>query len=458
MMNVFLILISFNLLLPTTSAATTQLPPPPAPPQLFPRALSFPRQYLENAHLTKLRSIIQESLSLEDAVVALLEKYTKGAERVVKSAQKLQQQDNIPASCKQRVLKHLNNRLELQTDKSDAAVAIIHNTFSGSTSPTAEALQHLNSFAATISTHADAIETCLDRCDAATATLFGGAGSSGGAVAKIGAKINCQLETNKLRVQMQKSTARTRRAILASTSSLSEVNGEIGGSLTGSSAKNARDAEQKRNNDLTDYLTVRTQHDAYAKELTVLLKQRTEILEGSRLARDTSQAAIRQLRTTCEMVKKKRIALLNATNQTSTKFLTTLHDQLKVYEEIVKKEKGKNDAEEEYTMSLSAQVDATAARCMKSMETLTSRIVTQKRIERRPVGKVLQFCFLFLGFFSSHFFIGASVSTGDDAAAIASVMRGKTTKKDGPDSNDVNEQGAKWAQHVYSTERIRKWF
>jgi len=163
--------------------------------------------------------------------------------------------------------------------------------------------------------------------------------------------------------------------------------------------------------------------------LSDVLKSRAEVLAGAALARATTVKAIATLRTTCDKVKAKRVALLNATNQTSMKFLHTLHDQLQVYEDVVHEARGKNDMEEKYAMSLAAKVDEAAAKCMTSMESITSRIVTQKKAERRPIG--------------------------DDVLAVGSIMNGKATKADGVGAKDVNEQGAAWAQQVYSTERQR---
>jgi hypothetical protein len=396
-----------------------------------PPALAGPAAYLETTHLTTLHTVVSDALDLEDAVIALLEKYTLGAERVVRSAHKLQQQQALAPSCKLRVLKHLNNRLNLQQDQSSSAVGTIEASMSSS-SPTAMVVQHMKAFAATISSHAEEIDSCLDRCDADTLTLFGKSSSGGGIGAGPGAPgagVDCPLESKKLRQDMKKTTDRIRRSIERTAAKLTGTNMDIGSTLSGGDLAQDRKDSVKRGNDLSEYLHVKQQHEDLSNELSAVLKSRAEVLAGAALARATTAKAIATLRTTCDMVKAKRVALLNATNQTSMKFLHTLHDQLQVYEDVVHEARGKNDIEEKYAMSLAAKVDEAAAKCMASMESITSRIVTQKKAERRPIG--------------------------DDVLAVGSIMNGKATKADGVDAKDVNEQGAAWAQQVYSTERQR---
>jgi hypothetical protein len=396
-----------------------------------PPALAGPAAYLETTHLTTLHTVVSDALDLEDAVIALLEKYTLGAERVVRSAHKLQQQQALAPSCKLRVLKHLNNRLNLQQDQSSSAVGTIEASMSSS-SPTAMVVQHMKAFAATISSHAEEIDSCLDRCDADTLTLFGKSSSGGGIGAGPGAPgagVDCPLESKKLRQDMKKTTDRIRRSIERTAAKLTGTNMDIGSTLSGGDLAQDRKDSVKRGNDLSEYLHVKQQHEDLSNELSQVLKSRAEVLAGAALARATTAKAIATLRTTCDMVKAKRVALLNATNQTSMKFLHTLHDQLQVYEDVVHEARDKNDIEEKYAMSLAAKVDEAAAKCMASMESITSRIVTQKKAERRPIG--------------------------DDVLAVGSIMNGKATKADGVDAKDVNEQGAAWAQQVYSTERQR---
>jgi hypothetical protein len=396
-----------------------------------PPALAGPAAYLETTHLTTLHTVVSDALDLEDAVIALLEKYTLGAERVVRSAHKLQQQQALAPSCKLRVLKHLNNRLNLQQDQSSSAVGTIEASMSSS-SPTAMVVQHMKAFAATISSHAEEIDSCLDRCDADTLTLFGKSSSGGGIGAGPGAPgagVDCPLESKKLRQDMKKTTDRIRRSIERTAAKLTGTNMDIGSTLSGGDLAQDRKDSVKRGNDLSEYLHVKQQHEDLSNELSAVLKSRAEVLAGAALARATTAKAIATLRTTCDMVKAKRVALLNATNQTSMKFLHTLHDQLQVYEDVVHEARDKNDIEEKYAMSLAAKVDEAAAKCMASMESITSRIVTQKKAERRPIG--------------------------DDVLAVGSIMNGKATKADGVDAKDVNEQGAAWAQQVYSTERQR---
>ena len=390
-----------------------------------PPALAGPAAYLETTHLTTLHTVVSDALNLEDAVVALLEKYTLGAERVVRSAHKLQQQQALAPSCKLRVLKHLNNRLDLQQDQSSSAVG----TIDGRKGTIEASIQHMKAFAATISSHAEEINSCLDRCDADTLTLFGKSSSGGGIGAGPGAGVDCPLESKKLRQDMKKTTDRIRRSIERTAAKLTGTNVDIGSTLSGGDLDQDRKDSVKRGYDLSEYLHVKQQHEDLSNELSAVLKSRAEVLAGAALARATTAKAIATLRTTCDKVKAKRVALLNATNQTSMKFLHTLHDQLQVYEDVVHEARGKNDMEEKYAMSLAAKVDEAAAKCMTSMESITSRIVTQKTAERRPIG--------------------------DDVLAVGSIMNGKATKADGVGAKDVNEQGAAWAQQVYSTERQR---
>ena len=418
MMSTLLHAFLYALTLAATATAKASHPP----------ALAGPAAYLETTHLTTLHTVVSDALDLEDAVIALLEKYTLGAERVVRSAHKLQQQQALAPSCKLRVLKHLNNRLDLQQDQSSSAVGTIEASMSSSSS-TAMVVQHMKAFAATISSHAEEINSCLDRCDADTLTLFGKSSSGGGIGAGPGAGVDCPLESKKLRQDMKKTTDRIRRSIERTAAKLTGTNVDIGSTLSGGDLDQDRKDSVKRGNDLSEYLHVKQQHEDLSNELSDVLKSRAEVLAGAALARATTVKAIATLRTTCDKVKAKRVALLNATNQTSMKFLHTLHDQLQVYEDVVHEARGKNDMEEKYAMSLAAKVDEAAAKCMTSMESITSRIVTQKKAERRPIG--------------------------DDVLAVGSIMNGKATKADGVGAKDVNEQGAAWAQQVYSTERQR---
>ena len=401
------------------------------PPQ-YPQALAGPKQYLESEHLQQLQDIIDNALNLEDSVVALLEKYTIGAERIVRSANTLSQQQKLTPSCKLRVLKHLDNRLNLQNEQSSSAVSVIDNIIKKE-GPTAKALIHLKTFSNTISSHVDEIETCLDRCDAATISSFGArGGNGGGAVAKGSIQLDCEEETKKLHNDMKKTSERIKRNILRSTSSLSESNADLSSSLSGNNLEKEREETERRNNDLMAYTETKEKHEALSKELIDVLHSRTEILESTQLARNASTIAIQKLRTTCDEIKRKRVKLLNESNTTSNVFLSKLNHQKDVYKNIVNELKNKNNIEEKYALSLSAEVDLIASKCMKSMETVTSRIVMQKRVEHRPAD--------------------------DDSIAIGSIMSGKATKKDenGVDKSiDVNEIGSEWSKNVYSTERQR---
>ena len=223
--------------------------------QAYPATLSAPQEYL-HSHNAELQAVVHDALALEEAVLNLLEKYTLGAERIIQTATKLQNADLTP-NCKARVLTHLNNRLTSQTERSEMSLESIKQVTSPNQA-TAKALQQLDILSAQATTHADAIETCIDNCDPATAAAFGkAAGQGGGAVVISAAKINCKVEVQKLRQEMDKSTARTRRAIEKTTDALSEANSNIGTKMTGIENEKERDAESKRNNDLNEYMLVK---------------------------------------------------------------------------------------------------------------------------------------------------------------------------------------------------------
>ena len=115
-----------------------------------------------------------------------------------------------------------------------------------------------------------------------------------------------------------------------------------------------------------------------SKDLETLLHDRSTVLEGARLARETSTAAISQLRKQCDVEMKRRKKLLNRTNATSIQFLSVLDRKTKALREVLAKEVAENDMEAQHAASLSAQVDAAAMDCTRAMERLTSRVVKNK--------------------------------------------------------------------------------
>ena len=115
-----------------------------------------------------------------------------------------------------------------------------------------------------------------------------------------------------------------------------------------------------------------------SKDLETLLHDRSTVLEGARLARETSTAAISQLRKQCDVEMKRRKKLLNRTNATSMQFLSVLDRKTKALREVLAKEVAENDMEAQHAASLSAQVDAAAMDCTRAMERLTSRVVKNK--------------------------------------------------------------------------------
>ena len=112
--------------------------------------------------------------------------------------------------------------------------------------------------------------------------------------------------------------------------------------------------------------------------METLLHDRSTVLEGARLARETSTAAISQLRQQCDVEMKRRKKLLNRTNTTSMQFLSVLDRKTKALREVLAKEVAENDMEAQHAASLSAQVDAAAMDCTRAMERLTSRVVKNK--------------------------------------------------------------------------------
>ena len=115
-----------------------------------------------------------------------------------------------------------------------------------------------------------------------------------------------------------------------------------------------------------------------SKDLETLLHDRSTVLEGDRLARETSTVAISQLRQQCDVEMKRRKKLLNRTNATSMQFLSVLDRKTKALREVLAKEVAENDMEAQHAASLSAQVDAAAMDCTRAMERLTSRVVKNK--------------------------------------------------------------------------------
>ena len=115
-----------------------------------------------------------------------------------------------------------------------------------------------------------------------------------------------------------------------------------------------------------------------SKDLETLLHDRSTVLEGARLARETSTAAISQLRKQCDVEMKRRKKLLNRTNATSMQVLSVLDRKTKALREVLAKEVAENDMEAQHAASLSAQVDVAAMDCTRAMERLTSRVVKNK--------------------------------------------------------------------------------
>ena len=108
------------------------------------------------------------------------------------------------------------------------------------------------------------------------------------------------------------------------------------------------------------------------------MHDRSTVLEGARLARETSTVAISQLRKQCDVEMKRRKKLLNRTNATTMQFLSVLDRKTKALREVLAKEVAENDMEAQHAASLSAQVDAAAMDCTRAMERLTSRVVKNK--------------------------------------------------------------------------------
>ena len=399
----------------------------------FPAALSASHDYLQNVHLQELRSVVDNTLELENAVVALLERYTLGAERVIKSADKLQNAADLTPQCKSRVLGHLENRLVSQFDRSAMAVDSIRAATSP-TGPTAKALEHLEILADRASGHADEIEECLSNCDAATAAAFGKpAGQGGGVVAASAAqsaKLDCAKEAKDLRREMEKSTERTKSAIEKTARELSNANSNIGARMSGEGVDQEHAAESKRNADLNEYKTVRDQHEHLSQVLEKMLLDRTNVLEGARLAREQSSSAIKQLRRQCDAEMARRVSILNHTNTSSKKFLKTIERSNMALSQALQEEVEKNNVEAKYAASLSAQVDAAAEDCARAMQSLTSRVIKLKQEQHR--------------------------SNEETARAVASLLRGKGTKGDAPESPDVDEQAMKWAGKVIATHHERE--
>lgn len=388
--------------------------------------------YIKSAHLDRLRSVVGDSLALETAVLSLLAKYTKGAKRVVQSLDALDATTDLTPTCKNRVLVHLDNRLVSQEERSSVALHELHNMIDPNGS-TALALQHLDNIVKSATEQADELDQCIAGCAADVSMEFGSvstSGSSGGAVAVTASKVNCEVEIIKLKRQMEQSTERTRRAITSTAGTLANGNHDIGEKLMGADAEKAREEESKRNEELNQYTIAKDQHHELSHQLEILLKKRSDILQGSKLKRIASGIAINELRTKCDEEMKRRKFLVNRSNHTSRVFLSSLQQQLDALAHVTEQEIHQNDEEENHAMLLSSKVDVAAEECVRSMEEITSRVLKRKRDQERPKE--------------------------EDGEAIASLLRGTKTKEDGADAKDVDEQALKWVGSVVATARDRE--
>ncbi len=356
-----------------------------------PAALQGPSLATLNAHLQTLRATITDTLELQKAVVALLDRYTAGAQRVASTAERIRLSKRLPATCKARVAVHLGNRLAAQGERADAAQRALDAALSAG-GPAEFALGKFEPLARQAHAHATQIQSCVDRCDTKTQLAFvqssrktGGAiGSSSSSSSVAGADagadvpgdapaMDCPSEARKLRADLEMGTESVRGGVEAATGELAHLNRNAGQSLTGNRDGDLQTAQDQAAQ-VNEFLEAKKQHDALSTKLADLVNQRADVLDGAKLAREQANKVTSMLRDRCNREVARRSGIVRPVLNETQGFLDSLHAQVDALQQQVDDKTTANDLEEQHAMALANKVEGAASACMATLSGVLDHI------------------------------------------------------------------------------------
>jgi hypothetical protein len=325
-----------------------------------------------SGHAAALREGAAVRVDVEKQVFALLEKWTAQAKRIAEEAEELAALGDLRPACLDRVVTHLEGNLEALdrgvdgiTRRSRRATAMNDNT--------AAALKTLSKL---VSTRASKIHACEERC-----------GVEGppeeeeemGPVARPGndtaSAVDCAGGAEELRHKLEGASRATTASVQQMLDGVGDRNKAASAAISGSGAKAERSAESQRRTALNEYMSAKGKHEELSKRLRELLAERADSLEGARHAQAMSNAAIRSLRSECETEAKRHSTELGRSRSGAETFLDGVGRTVALLNESVTRTINENDREETYAMSLAAEVDRAADKCVRQLESFTTSLM-----------------------------------------------------------------------------------